>query len=644
MHTTTQKTQENWRYYMSVPLNLDRVAANETDDHAEEEDKDDNGLSLQIDSGQATSGSQQSLHRPAMSSESDSDFRASFDYDADDESDHCFLEGSLGSVDLVFHSEVLPIDQARRILLMRPKISDRILATDDDTDEEFHESEYDVIDSDNEGAGTRTRSKSSSSSKKKLSRSLSDVKLRRRPSRASMMKEDAQRKTSFQSMPNICAPLQRRPRRPSGGFHCKRLSVHKENPEKVKITVEGFTTSGSTGKCNRSDDADESFVPNSEMDCYSTWNSPAKMINGNVDSSEIEASLESHTELRPRATYTARNLFKRIISRQEHRMHEELCTKVSGRFRVSVIREEDHASRRGSASSTELTIANHTLECELSTNRIFNLVTAVGEKHSFFVCSNGDETSEKSSMNTSDPANIEKATHFTNAPVKMHNIDSVPNAVKEEREKATPCEAVREIPASFHGAVNTLETNNGLFYQGTVSEEKLTIEEGHSSVPYKEDQLSTNNNGSLEDGASDIACGHEQDAVKKEKLLEGGIHKRVLGEGDDQLNALDHIRLRSTTKQDSNDVNNGFRPTKCVSHERGFLHTAESFLKDLPSSNQFLNLFSVNGNIYTDDSMRKYDKSRAVSPSPAILGTYDVIPDVSAGLLDDYDILSDRRE
>ena len=644
MHSPVAKTQDNWRYYMSVPANLDKVAANETEEPTIEVTGEEPGRLLQVDSGHLTSGSQQSLHRQTLSSESDCDYIGSFEYDADDESDLCFLEGSIGSVDLVFHSQILPVEEALQILLTRPKISERILATDDDTDEEFHESEYDVIDSDNEEFASRSRRKSSSSSKKKLSRSLSDVKLRRRPSRSSMNKENECR-PSFQSMPNIRVPIAKKTRKSSKGLQFKALAVHKEDPEKIKINIEGFTTSGSVSKCNKSDEADESFVPNSEMDCYSTWNSPPKMMNGNLDSSEIEASSENYLEIKPRSTHAARDLFKRIVSKHEHRLYDELSTRISGRFRVSAIKEEENTSRRGSASSNELTL-RQSLFRDIQTTKVSSEpVTPVGELRSF------DKQLPPELSDVSGASSVV----FCKEP-QTDSEECVPNYEKKNT-PVTESEPAQKFPTLLSLAENILETRQLL------SDESLTIKndcqlpaEDETHLPIKDDDVPHAFNDPLimnnTDDVVDIAT-KEDDKL----AMDVADHEKIVDENSllfvsDNIDNISQTQESSektyfttTSEKDHQHIaQDTISQTKTNSGKTRLLETAEVFFGDCRSSEKVLHLLGLNGNLYKNDSMFQFEKARAVSPTHAVLGTYDVIPDVATCILEDYDILSDKRE
>ena len=621
---------------MSVPANLDKVAGSETDLPGKGMNDVHSGRLLQVDSGHITNSSQQSLHRQPLSSESECDYTESFGYDADDESENFFKDGFIDSMDIVYHSQMFLIDQALQLLKVRPKISERILASDNDTDEEFHESEYDVIDSDNDEFLFRSRRKLSSSSKKKLSRSLSDVKLRRRPSRSNMNKEDKERRTSLQSMPDIPVHIVKK-NRSSGNLRFKRLSVHREDAEKVKVNFEGFTTSGSVGKWNKSDDADESFAPNSEVDYYSTWNTSPKRLNGHVDTSEIEASLE----LKSRTSDVSRNLFKRIISKHEHRMYDSLSTKVSGRFKVSVIREEENISRRGSGSSNELTLKMHPLKDIQASREFTQLGRPVAD--AFEVMGPGFLEAPSS------PVSL-VASHPVDLFGKFYTERCASDSEKEEERMLISSELVNEVPSLHILAERSLRTNEGIIDEfATGRDEQQFVEKTKDSMPVGPDHDPCNEpirTSSVDDDLAETTVDAREVIVQEHD-----------GETDVQRDcpivppSIEH-QQQDTTEQSGEKVvveeqrivHGYLNVNERNSNKRKLLSAAEAFFRDLPSSENLLNICGMNVDTYGDSSVLQLEKVRSVSPSPAILGTYDVISDVSSYVLDDYEIVSDKRE
>ncbi len=352
---------------MSLPANLDKVDVNECENkNLQQEPR--RGVLSQVDSGHLTSGSHQSLNKPTRTSESDCDFMLSMDYDADYESnidDECAFELQGSTYSLFELGKRFRLEQALELLRSRPKISERILMSDNDSDEEFHESEYDVIESHDENEADTLKRKHSIS-KKKIGRSLSDAvkpkrKITRRESQSFNNKTDQNKNQDrFQSMPNIRAHAPLRLTK-SASYANRSLAAYREEEaetmKQTRLTIESPTTSSSMGR-GKSDDADESVVPNSEMDCYSTWNSPPKVKNFFIDSSDMDLSCENSNDPQPPTQINiARRLLERLtFSRHTPRLEAEKPTLVSGRFRVSVIREEENSSRRGSASSNDLTL------------------------------------------------------------------------------------------------------------------------------------------------------------------------------------------------------------------------------------------------------------------------------------------------
>ena len=612
---------------MSVPANLDKVAGSEMDLPTKEASEMQSGRLLQVDSGHLTNSSQQSLHRQALSSESDCDFSGSFGYDADDESDTCFREGLFDSVDYVYHSKMFQMDKALELLKLRPRISERVLASDNDTDEEFHESEYDVIDSDSGDNLLRPRRKSSTS-KKKLYRSVSDVKLRRRPSQTNSNRDVRSARMSFQSMPNVPASLAKKTRRSSGSLHVKRLPVHKEDLEKIHVNFEGFTTSGSVGKCNKSDEADESFVPNSEVDCYSTWNTPTKLMNGNVDSSEVEASFEHYLEFKPRTTNAARNLFKRIISKQEHRIYSDVIpTKISGRFKVSVIREEENASRRGSCSSTELTLKMHPVEGVHKSKEDLQHRTPVAEPFPVTDAPDFFEIDGVSPLVNSSLASLPELGNESRCVWKC-----VTNSEKEEDPLLTAWEPVEQIPTQNCLVDESSKTDWDIFDEPVVSVAH------HSVSKHAEDTTSIETERMLPSSvdrivATAIADRCEVVVVRHDAMIEagtGGNHDNAASNEDELRGATENLRTdvshcdRSETEAKRNELQ----------------EVADTAFSDFKSSGKLLNICGIS----TDTKFSQPEKTRSVSLSPAVLGTYEVIPDFTMCALDDYEILSDKRE
>ena len=362
MHTPVTKTREDWRYCMSLPANLDKVNANEPKDNRFSSEKTQRGTLMQVDSGHLTSGSHQSLNRHHLASESESDSMKSGDYDADDEFDEClhdYDEHEEGNPCSLFELDKrFRLENALVLLRARPKISERVLSSD--SDEEFHESEYDVIESHDEKDVDETLKRRTSLHKKKIARSFSDVKLRPKVSRSassSSIKDKSHNGNKFRSMPNIRSHSPLKSSR-SLSFDHRSLTSHKEEQDEIDQGSRGSTGS-SIGKC-KSDDADESFVPNSELDTWSNWNIPSKMKNFWVDSSDLDLSFDNSNEYQaPRGV--SRALLERLTFGRNPRSPNEKSTLVGGRFRVSVIREEENSSRRGSASSCELTLKNSPL-------------------------------------------------------------------------------------------------------------------------------------------------------------------------------------------------------------------------------------------------------------------------------------------
>jgi len=635
MLSPVTKTEGNWRYYMSVPANLDKVAGSEMDLPTKEANEMQSGRLLQVDSGHLTNSSQQSLHRQALSSESDCDFSASFGYDADDESDTCFREGLFDSVDYVYHSKMFQIDQAMELLKSRPRISERVLVSDNDTDEEFHESEYDVIDSDSGDNLLRPRRKSSTS-KKKLCRSVSDVKLRRRPSQTNSNRDVRSPRMSFQSMPDVPASLLKKTRRSSGSLHFKRLPVHKEDLEKIHVNFEGFTTSGSVGKCNKSDEADESFVPNSEVDCYSTWNTPTKLMNGNVDSSEVEASFDHHLELKPRTTSAARNLFKRIISKQEHRIYGDLVpTKISGRFKVSVIREEENVSRRGSCSSTELTLKMHPLEGVHKSKEDRQPGKPVAEPFPI--------------TDPPDLFEIDGVSPFLNSSLaslpelgkeSCYLWKCVTNSENEKEQVLTAWEPVGQAPRQSCLADESSKMKWEVFDEPVVSIAH------HSVAKHAEDTTSLETERALTSSVDKIVATATADRCEVVVRHDNMIEAVTVGHYDSVTSKEDEVR--GTTENIHRDNRKGDGDSKFGSRDRSeaevrrseLQEAADTAFSDFKSSEKLLNVCGIS--TYTRFS--RPEKTRSVSPSPAILGTYDVIPDFATCALDDYEILCDKRE
>lgn len=637
------KTQETWRYYMSVPANLDKVAAHESDEPVEDSILEEPGQMMTVDSGHLTSGSQQSLHGRTVSSESECDDEYRLQYDADDEGDSCTIESSVGSIDCVFLSKVFPIEKALQVLITRPKISERILAFDDDTDEEFHESEYDVIESDNDELTVRIRRKSSASSKKKLSRSFSDVKLKRKSSQATMNIEKDERRSSFQSMPNINA--MKRSRKQVGGLYLKGVVLQSEDQGTGRMKIDGFSTSGSTCKYNRSDDADESFAPTSELDCYSTWNSITKMVNGNIDSSEIEASSEHHIEMRSRGHNVAMNLFKRIISKHEQRMHEEMPTKVSGRFRVSIIKEEEVSSRRGSASSNETMSKVSTFKDAPTTEN----TSETGECHTILQLFGNDTCFDNQVTVQADGRAISRDS--ADAAQKVNKIECLMKSEEAGDKNGTIRFKENKTPTLLDIAESVLRTNENHLNKdanGSVSDDKIEIgsfsddmtqqngckkmrvlSSTDSGVECLKSQQSITGNGDSEI-TLDYENGFNETEEKEQSNTQSNKEKDFINQ-DNQQND------ENITRNSSDHINN-------ISGTNGFSQTADTILKGISGRENFLSVFGVNGNFFTDTSIIQNVKSRSVSPSPAVLGTYDVIPEVSTVLLDDYDILSDKRE
>ena len=632
---------------MSVPANLDKVAGSETDLPAKEINEVRTGLLVQVDSGHLTNSSQQSLHRQALSSESDCDYSDAFEYDADDESDNCFKEDLAGSIDHVYHSQVFLADKAIQLLQMRPKISERILESDNDTDEEFHESEYDVIDSDNDDCFFRSRRKLSSSSKKKLSRSLSDVKLRRRPSRTNMSRDVKEPRASVHSLPDIPVCPVKKTGKSSGNVRLKRLSVHREDVEKVRVNFEGFTTSGSVSKCNKSDDADESFAPNSEIDCYSTWNtSPPKMVNGNIDSSEIEASLE----LKARTSSVARNLFKRIISKHDHRLYDEMPTTVSGRFKVSVIREEENVSRRGSGSSNELTLKMHPLKDNQGAKGNLEQGTAVAEAVQFVIAPDLLDFSEAPSLINSSFSSRNESGRGSGNMIEQ----CVSNSEKEEETILTASEQMDEVQSLYTLAEKSLRTTKyfigesalDMGEQQSVGEEKDTrsIRAGSISCSSNE-HLPTDCVGESVTEATVEGCAIVINGRTLETSAEKESAPHISNEEDRAHDTTGYTHTSDLHLQtEQYTISDALNQNKRNSNGMILLEAAEAFFRDFSASDKLLNICGVDMGTCGNGSKLQREKVRSVSPSLAVLGTYDVIPDVTSYVLDDYEILSDKRE
>ncbi|XP_065053054.1 uncharacterized protein LOC135682200 isoform X2 [Rhopilema esculentum] len=589
MYTSVAKSRAEWKDFVSMPANLDKVTTNE-----EIKTDQPNARKLsQVDSGHVTfTGSHMSLQRTARSSESDSDFLFSVEYDADDESDHCCLETIEGVSMNLHYSQTFSIEQALDILRTRTKISDRIQLLED-TDEEFHESEYDVIDSENE----ENERKSISSIKKKLSRSLSDAKLKRRSSRSSLNeRKKPMIKGAFQSMPNMQNTHHRHHTRAkaAGGIFMKKLESHQEDPEVGKGSAkgEGFSTSSSISKY-RSDDADESYVPNSEMDCYSTWNSPSKIVNGNVDSSEIEASFEKVPEIRS----AARSLFKRIISKREKAIKSADAPLISGRFRVSVIREEG-SSRRGSASSNELTLRR-------------SPVREVVKKASQLVNESSVRISEQQLWPQENLAysdrNIADDEDFLTVP-KIMDIISAPLDFPDASDSEKP---------------------------GEIAEGK---EEGYpdSQSPFDDFKQVP----SLVSLVSALLGMEETNVNNRPKTTDTPTEKSstVALQNDESIQEL------AVKHPVNSEVLDSERP--CImdqAEDAQYYKYSSSFIKDLSAQNNF-NVLGLNGNLYTDHQLQSFTKQRPMSPTPALLNTYDVIPDAITTSLEDYAILGGKRD
>ena len=699
MHTPIVKSRDDWRYYLSMPANLDKVNGSENEDNTHNGHHDQHGRLLQVDSGHLTSGSHQSLHKQ-RSSESDYDFMCSGDYDADDESDHCLVDCFDDPVADIYHAH-LPIEQALNILMSRPKISERIMANDD-TDDEFHESEYDVIESHDED-DDRASKRKTSSSKKKMTRSLSDVKLRRKTSRASLrdVKEQTSVRNRIQSMPNIQLTPPKLKR--GYGTEFRPLSSHREDEELNRIStmsVDEFTTSSSLSKY-KSDEADESFVPNSEIDYYSTWNSPGKIKNGNIDSSEIEASFEIPKTLKPPPV--SRNLLKELMFKREQRTRKELPPLVSGRFRVSVIREEENSSRRGSASSTELTLRRSPAlarmnfgkrssitsvtpetpetpespktpinDCKTSDNSLCIIdvvsptdvpkimVDLFSKKDNISVISDliGPELSAdftKRLESTSDPLDTrlqpddngtyenevcDKDSHV-NPTLLAKNVDSLDNILFS-------------ITQDLNCDCDNYPNDSQLVEeQSIVSETQMTEVSNRDveisgSVPFTE----VPSLASLAETVLDatkisnikyIECTREIKPIGRQTweglsifFGDGGSEPLASGEHS----SVADQETEETKSEVTAEINLGRSKTEpdVVNLQRR--STSFSVIDESPHSNKLLKVLNMNGNIYSDTSIVKL---RAVSPTTAVLKTYDVIQDVPCNV-EDYDILGEDRE
>lgn len=690
MHTPIVKSRDDWRYYLSMPANLDKVNGSVNEDNTHNGHHDQHGRLLQVDSGHLTSGSHQSLHKQ-RSSESDYDFMCSGDYDADDESDHCLIDCFDDPVSDIYHAH-LPMEQALNILMSRPKISERVMANDD-TDDEFHESEYDVIESHDEDDEKAVKRKKSSS-KKKLTRSLSDVKLRRKTSRASLrdMKEQTSVRNRIQSMPNmqLTPPKLKR----GYGTEFRPLSSHREDEEMNRISamsVDEFTTSSSLSKY-KSDDADESFVPNSEIDYYSTWNSPGKIKNGNIDSSEIEASFEIPKTLKPPPV--SRNLLKELTFKREQRTRKELLPLVSGRFRVSVIREEENSSRRGSTSSTELTLRRSPglarmnfgkrssinfmtpeapetpespetpiVDCQTCDNSpcIIDVVSPTdvpriiadlfSKKHNLAVISDliGPELSadltERLESNEDPPDSYLPMDH--NGTYENDVCDKDPRSKQTLLAKNTDSLDNTLIPIAHDLCCeNNNEPKDSQFVeeQNTASETQTNefsncSVEIFGSVPFTEVPALASIAETVLDATekSNTKCKKEMNLFGR-KTWEG----LSIFFGDVGFAPLASGEHSPTVDQETEETQNGvaaeLNEPEMVKFQRR--STSFSVVDESPQSDKLLKVLNMNGNIYGDSSILKL---RAVSPTTAVLKTYDVIHDVPCNV-EDYDILGENRE
>ena len=701
MHTPIVKSRDDWRYYLSMPANLDKVNGSENEDNTHNGHHDQHGRLLQVDSGHLTSGSHQSLHKQ-RSSESDYDFMRSGDYDADDESDHCLTDCFDDPVSDIYHAH-LPIEQALNILMSRPKISERIMANDD-TDDEFHESEYDVIESHDEDDDKAAKRKTSSS-KKKMTRSLSDVKLRRKTSRASLrdMKEQTSVRNRIQSMPNI----QLTPPKPKRGYgtEFRPLSSHREDEELNKISamsVDEFTTSSSLSKY-KSDEADESFVPNSEMDYYSTWNSPGKIKNGNIDSSEIEASFEIPKTLKPPPV--SRNLLKELMFKREQRTRKELPPLVSGRFRVSVIREEENSSRRGSASSTELTLRRspglarmnfgkrssinsvtpETPETPESPKTPINdyktpdnslciidvvsptdvpkiMVDLFSKKDNISVISDligpdlsADFDFTKRLESSSDPHDTclpmdHNGTYENEFCDKEHHVNTTQLAKNIDSLDNTLVPITQDLYCESNNNPNDSQLAKE---QNIVSETQMTEVsncevEISGSVPFTEvPSLASLAETVLDDTKKSniryIECPREIKPIERKtweglSIFFGDVESEPSASGE-QSSLVDQ-ETEETKSAVTAGVNLCRSKTEAEIVNLQRRSTSFSVIDESPHSDKLLKVLNMNGNIYSDSSIVKL---RAVSPTTAVLKTYDVIQDVPCNV-EDYDILGEDRE